>query len=183
MLNDRVAKIIDDLIKIEGGYVDHPDDRGGPTNFGVTEVVARQYGFQGLMKDLTPGVAKEIYLQRFWSKPKFNLVMEVLPALAWEMFDHGVNAGPATPILHLQRMLNVFNHKGKFYPELLLDARIGKATLQSLRVFLDVRGTQGEKVLLKGMNCLQGHRYIALAESNQAFESFIYGWLANRVEI
>ena len=29
-------EIIDGIIKREGGYVDHPADRGGPTKFGIT---------------------------------------------------------------------------------------------------------------------------------------------------
>ena len=29
-------RIIDGLIVAEGGYVDHPADRGGPTKYGIT---------------------------------------------------------------------------------------------------------------------------------------------------
>jgi len=37
--------------------------------------------------------------------------------------------------------------------------------------------------LLKGLNALQGERYIELAEKRQANESFVYGWLRTRVGI
>jgi hypothetical protein len=36
-----VDRLVDALIEREGGFVDHPDDKGGPTCFGITEAVAR----------------------------------------------------------------------------------------------------------------------------------------------
>jgi len=32
-----VDQMIEDILRREGGFVDHPNDRGGPTNFGVTQ--------------------------------------------------------------------------------------------------------------------------------------------------
>ena len=37
-----VGALINDLIEREGGYVNHPADKGGPTCFGITEAVARR---------------------------------------------------------------------------------------------------------------------------------------------
>ena len=36
-----IDQLIDDVIAREGGYSDHPADRGGPTRWGITERVAR----------------------------------------------------------------------------------------------------------------------------------------------
>ena len=47
-----VDELIDALIDREGGYANHPSDRGGPTNFGITETVARAHGFSGPMRSL-----------------------------------------------------------------------------------------------------------------------------------
>ena len=41
----------------------------------------------------------------------------------------------------------------------------------------------GETVLLKALNCLQGARYIELAEVRPQNESFVYGSLRERVAI
>ncbi len=43
----NIEELIDALIEREGGYVNHPDDKGGPTCFGITEAVARAQGYRG----------------------------------------------------------------------------------------------------------------------------------------
>ena len=32
---NAIEQILDDILRREGGYVSHPADRGGPTNFGI----------------------------------------------------------------------------------------------------------------------------------------------------
>jgi hypothetical protein len=62
------------------------------------------------------------------------------------------------------------------------DGRIGPQTLGALDCFLRLRGTsQGETVLLRALEALQGERYLRLAERRPANEAFLYGWLANRI--
>ena len=39
----EVNELIDELIEREGGYANHPADKGGPTRFGITEAVARAH--------------------------------------------------------------------------------------------------------------------------------------------
>ncbi len=52
--------LIDAVIDREGGFVDHPDDPGGATCWGVTEAVARADGFTGAMRHLSRGRAGTI---------------------------------------------------------------------------------------------------------------------------
>ena len=40
----NIDELIDALIEREGGYVNHPSDRGGATKYGITEAVARAPG-------------------------------------------------------------------------------------------------------------------------------------------
>lgn len=83
----------------------------------------------------------------------------------------------------LQRWLNVFNLRGRMYPDMDADGRIGPRTISALRAFLNYRGQDGERVMLKALNCTQGERYLELAEKREANESFVYGWLEERVAV
>ena len=47
-----IDDLLDGLIEREGGYVNHPADRGGPTCWGITEAVARAHGYRGSMRNL-----------------------------------------------------------------------------------------------------------------------------------
>lgn len=177
ILTSEIAK----LIKREGGYTNDPKDRGGETNMGITLVVARQFGYKGDMEDLTYDQAVNIYYQRYFLAPKYQAVSVLSWPVALELFDTGVNMGPATATMFLQRSLNVLNNEGKMFPDLPVDGGIGPITLDALKTFLTVRGAEGERVLLRALNCLQGARYIEITEKDKTQERFTYGWLLNRV--
>jgi lysozyme family protein len=173
--------LIDGLLEREGGFVNHPADRGGPTCFGITEAVARAHGYRGAMRSLPRAEAVAIYKRLYWHRPRFDAVAERTPLLAAELFDTGANMGPAVAATFLQRALTALNRTGKDYPDLVPDGRIGEATLAALDAFLAVRGKQGETVLLRAIEALQGERYLRLAERRPANEAFLYGWLTNRI--
>ena len=177
-----VEDLIDALIDREGGYVNHPADRGGPTNFGSTEAVARAHGYPGAMRNLPRSEAVAIYKRLYWLRPRFDEVAKRSEGVAAELFDSGVNMGPAVAATFLQRALSALNRDRQDYADLVPDGRIGTATLAALDKFLELRGRKkGETVLLKALDALQGERYIRLAERRPANEAFLYGWLANRV--
>ena len=179
----NIEQMLDELLGKEGGYVNDPNDSGGETHFGVTVAVAREEGFNGRMQDMTREQAKQIYLRRYWVKPKFAEVASRSQSIAAELFDTGVNCGTATASIMLQRVLNVMNNGGKFYSDLKTDGAIGSATLGALDKYLAKRGKEGEQVMLVALNCLQGERYIDLAERRAKDEAFIYGWIKNRVTL
>lgn len=176
-----IGTMLDELLEREGGYVDHPDDRGGPTNFGITLAVARAAGWAGVMRDLPRAFALRIYRRRYWAAPGFEAVAGVMPAVAAELFDTGVNMGPGVATTFLQRSLNALNARGRDWPDIAIDRVIGEATLGAVRRLAAVRGRAGEAALLKALNALQGARYIELAEGRAANESFLHGWLLHRV--
>ena len=176
-----IAGLLDDLLDREGGFVDHRDDRGGPTNFGITQSVARAAGWAGTMQAMPREFALAIYRRRYWSVPRFDAVAAFSPDVAAELFDTGVNMGPGVAAGFLQRSLNALNRRGHDWPDVVVDRAIGPASIDALRRLLAVRGKAGETVLLKALNALQGARYIELAEGRQANESFVFGWFSSRV--
>ena len=173
-------KTIANIIDKEKGYVDHPSDRGGPTNFGITEAVARQNGFLGKMQDLPKSFAENIYLNRYITAPNFDKVAAISERVAEELIDTGVNMGPGQASIMFQRLLNALNVQGSKYPDLFVDGRIGDASLDAFRKYLLFRGLEGIEVFYKGLNHIQGWRYMEIAEKNTSQEDFFYGWIKNR---
>jgi len=176
-----IDSLIDAVIAREGGYANHPDDRGGATRFGITAAVARRHGYGGDMRVLPKAKAVSIYRRDYWDQPRFDAVARLAPRLAAELSDIAVNMGPATAIQFLQQLLNALNRRGRDYPDIARDGRIEPQTLTALDAYLKHRGAMAETVLLRGIDSLRGARYIHLAETRPANESFLYGWLANRL--
>lgn len=178
-----IKQIIQATIDREGGYVDNRDDRGGKTNWGITEAVARRHGYKGHMRDLPKVEAVRIYTQEFYLDAGIGRLESISKAVAEEVFDTGVNMGVGTAGLFIQRVLNVLNMQSKLYPDLKLDGQVGKATAAALESYLERRGKEGELVLLTLLNSLQGARYVELCEARERNETFVYGWALNRVVI
>lgn len=177
----NIEALIDEVIEREGGYSNHPADRGGPTRWGITQKVARAHGYRGDMRGLPRDEAAAMYRRIYWLRPGFDRIAARAPALAAELFDTGVNMGPAVASAFLQRALNALNRGASDYPDVAVDGRIGAATLDALAGFLSTRRPGGQAVLLKAVEALQGERYLGLAEQRPANEAFLYGWLANRL--
>ena len=50
LIDEQNAGLVEEVIGREGGYSNHPADKGGATRWGVTEAVARAHGFRGDMR-------------------------------------------------------------------------------------------------------------------------------------
>lgn len=93
-----------ELLTHEGGYVDHPSDPGGATNHGVTERVARKFGYTGNMRGYPKEEAAKVYRSEYWEAVR----ADELPApLRYPIFDAAVNSGSRQAILWLQQGLDV----------------------------------------------------------------------------
>lgn len=176
-----IDTLIEEVISREGGYSNHPADRGGPTRWGVTRAIARANGYAGDMRDYPIAQAVAIYKRAYWLRPRLDRVAAHAPGLAAELFDTGINMGPAVAIGFLQRALNALNRGATDYADITASDRIDDATEAALSAFMHKRGPGGEAVLLKAVEALQGERYLRLAEKRPANEAFLYGWLANRL--
>ena len=114
---------IDKIIEHEGGFVNDPFDSGGATKFGITRATlsaSRGYECSAIhVEQLTLKEAKEIYKREYYA----NIRAYMLPAfIQYSVVDFGVNAGPKTAILILQRVLCALGKKVQ------IDAYIGGET-------------------------------------------------------
>ncbi len=106
------------VLRHEGGYVNHPSDPGGETNFGITVAVARENGYAGPMKSIPMNTVKRIYRARYWDA----LRCDDLPAgVDYAVFDYGVNSGIGRSAKVLQRTLGI--------PD---DGRVGPETIDAV---------------------------------------------------
>lgn len=169
-------EMIDALIKREGGFANHKNDRGGPTRYGVTEATARAHGYNGSMKSLPKATAERIYSERYWDALGLDEIYDLAPRLAEEIFDTAVNMGTNIAAMFLQQALNVLGVR-----KLVEDAVLGPKTLAALRAFLKARGGIGEWILLKLLDAYQAVRYAQLVKRDPKQRDFIVGWLAHRV--
>ena len=95
--DDNFEKIIDYLFDSEKGYVNHKNDRGGPTNLGVTQTTYNSWRKQkGLpvknVKDITKEEAKKLYYEEFWKGTGAADVKDLREA--YLLFDTSVICGP-----------------------------------------------------------------------------------------
>lgn len=93
-----------EVLKHEGGYVDHPKDPGGETNFGITVRVARENGYLGDMRTIPMNMVESIYKRQYWDKVKAD---EMPESVRYPLFDYAVNSGPGAAARALQRVLSV----------------------------------------------------------------------------
>lgn len=96
------------LLGHEGRYVNHPEDPGGETNWGISR---RSYPALDI-KNLTREEAKEIYRRDFWERVHAERLAD---GVAFQMFDFAVNSGIETAVRYLQRALGVADD-GHFGP-------------------------------------------------------------------
>lgn len=79
-------KILDFILRMEGGYVNHPSDPGGETKYGISK---RAYPELDI-KSLTPERAKEIYKHDYYA---LAVNEHMTFAQAAFMMDTAVNMG------------------------------------------------------------------------------------------
>jgi len=90
----------------EGGFTNHPADKGGPTNLGITIGVLKEWRDAEVtiedVQNLTREEAREIYRTRYWNLLKCD---ELPKGVDLVVFDFGVNAGPSRAAKMLQKIV------------------------------------------------------------------------------
>jgi len=114
IVNDVFIQAFAELELNEGGYT---VDDGGPTMYGITEAVARRWGFQGDMHDLTLEQAQAIAKSEYWDVYQCD---QFDARVAFQVFDAAYNGGHA--VNWLQRATGV-----------VIDGVLGEQTIGAIR--------------------------------------------------
>ena len=126
----HINDIAQEIFKAEGGFVNDPDDPGGPTNYGVTLKTLKRLGHDlnqgGLvdiadLKQLSSTQAVQIFVQDYFFKPQIDQLPHMLHAPVFDMY---VNAG-SHAVKVLQRTLILFDI------EITEDGVIGPITIDA----------------------------------------------------
>ncbi len=123
----RFEECLAEVLRHEGGYVDHPSDPGGATNMGITRKTLARWRrvspWWQLPKEdvrtLKRTEAARIYRSLYWDRCRADLLA---PGLDLAVFDFAVNSGPQRAIQYLQTLLGT-----------RADGIVGPLTLTALR--------------------------------------------------
>lgn len=160
------------LFKVEGFYTDHPQDKGGPTKFGISMFMWATYVKKavnaGDIMALTTEQAKSFYRQMFWDPLKLDQIQN--PIMRYVIFDQAVNRGPGTVVKQLQRLLNEELHL-----TLKEDGILGEETIKQLNAAAD-------KLLLPlGYSCQMA--YCRIVQTRPSQLAFLTGWIRRTQEL
>lgn len=155
-----------EILKHEGGYVNHPRDPGGRTNLGVTQRTWEAWtggpANEHVMRGLTIAKVSPLYRARYWDELRGD---DLPPALALCVFDFAVNAGPARAARYLQTMVGASR-----------DSKIGPATLAAVRSEVSREG------LAEAVRNFQQMRRTYYRQLG-TFDTFGRGWLRRVDEV
>lgn len=159
------AQALPVILKHEGGYVTDPVDRGGATNFGVTQATYDAWRASVRekvrpVKEITTDEVEAIYHARYWLEAKCD-------ALPWPAslahFDAAVNHGVGRAAHLLQEALGV-----------PVDGKIGPQTLAAAAKLAPAE-------LVTRMLWERVEFYQLISKGEQV--KFLRGWLARVLEL
>lgn len=131
MAKHNFEKVMVEIFKHEGGYVDHPRDPGGATNMGITHRTLAAFKgrsvTKGEVRNLTKPEARDIYRLNYWSKVRGD---DLPPGFDLVAMDGGVNSGPSRGIKWLQKGVGA-KADGVIGPDTL--AKVGSSTAAGIK--------------------------------------------------
>ena len=158
-MKENYPQALKQVLKYEGGYVDHPKDPGGPTNKGVTQAVYDDWRkSQNLptqsVRNIADSEVAAIYKNLYWDRISGDL----LPSgVDFAVFDYAVNSGVSRAAKTLQGVVGVTQ-----------DGQIGPATIQATKTYIAMTVT---------------NKRLAFMQSLSIWSTFGKGWSARIADV
>jgi lysozyme family protein len=158
-MKENYAAALKQVLRYEGGFVDHPKDPGGPTNRGITQAVYDAWQkSQNLptqsVRNISDATVAAIYKQQYWDRISGDL----LPAgVDFAVFDYAVNSGVSRAAKTLQAVVGVTQ-----------DGVIGPATIQATKTYVAMTVT---------------NKRLAFMQSLSIWSTFGKGWAARIADV
>ncbi len=163
----QIEAIADAIVAREGGYVNDPDDPGGPTKFGVTLGALRRLRLDltgdrkiniADVRKLNRSQARDIFIRDYYFRPQINKLPDELQP---SVFDMQVNAG-RNAVKILQRLLRDMGHL------VSVDGLIGPQTLRAAML----AQAEAPEYLADAYGIARRNYYYALADGREASRKF-----------
>lgn len=162
------AEAIDNVLAHEGGFVDHPNDPGGATNWGISSRFLVGIGDDRDVQNLTRADAIDLYRVHFWDRYRYEEIPH--DEVAIKTFATCVNTGPAAAHKILQRAVRACGAS-----HVIDDGVLGSITLRAV-------GAVPEVLLLVAMRSEQAGYYRFLIALRPKLGVFRNGWLSRAYE-
>lgn len=165
-----IQEMITDVLSREGGYVNNPADKGGPTKFGITQATLSRFLERAAsvedVKNLDIGTARDIYELRYYHQPRIDKLPEPIQPF---LFDSCVNHGPRRAIQFAQMVCN----EASFGP-LATDGQMGPKTKAVVDACYASLGDWMLAALVEERKMF----YVSIVNHNESQRVFLKGWIA-----
>ena len=158
-------KAIDKVLKIEGNFVNNPLDRGGATNFGITQKTYEAYVGRKVsvseIENMRVDEAREIYKRKYWDAIGGDYITSY--PVAYIIFDQAANRGVSSALRQACKVA-----------EVVQEGAINSAIIKAINLY------DPELFIMEYLSASEDF-YNALVAKDPTQKVFIKGWL-NRVD-
>lgn len=165
-IDDIISTTID---RYEGGFVNHRNDRGGPTNMGITQRVYEAYKGYSVsvseIRNMPRRDAVAIYKNQYFNNPGIGRLPQ---EVHHKVFDMTVNHGPKRAIILLQRALVRLGWRSTSR-----DGIIGPQTISNTQEALN---TFGQSRVVNTIVEIRNEFFDAIIRNDRSQRVFERGW-------
>ncbi len=167
--DDEFNYAINVVLQHEGGETNNPNDKGGLTNFGITQQfiidndITKPECARSYISMLTKQKAITLYKHYIWDKFHYGLIAPL--EIATKVFDMTVNMGDKESHMLLQRSINTMSHE-----QLLVDGIMGVKTFSAANLL-------PPSYLHEELRQQQKQFYENVVKRNPQDNEFLEGWL------